>query len=657
MSLKPGFCLNPDCSTKLCGMFVPIYEDPLVPLLSKHCVCGCIGVQHYKYYTDYLSKSNAPDPTTESTPETSTMPANGTTSFVPPPSGVYECLKAAAKDCKTQINAAQMDGISLSYDLAAKVYQKAFEQLSEKSRGKKRQVDDEEFAPSVSKKSKTSKTKIKESKTSIFQIVLMPSTSKVDAGICLMLDEKMSVKLFFAMGISLTRPGMQFSQDISNEELISKLSVPFQPIAEFAHLLEAGDLAPWQLLSKSIRRKGQTPLLLAFNKLQRNISYQDLTLYASLLFLVSAISAANQQFNSLATPVWAYKPLSKAIFISLPQGEIDIPFEPSLCGGSDLDSESTADIEMAHMKDTTLPTASLSDDKTLPLACMSPLFGQSATKSPGVEDELSSISRMLRIFEHIYYAVEENETLILAKFIDTFISGLLKQQLLMLASFKPWSYSHIPSINATNQSHKFFLLHTVSSWSRYFTPMLKHCFFLMAHLHCTYDRVYYNTWELAQLRLDLQEHGDKLKPATIEHNIQLDLDEHCPSKFHEVLTLRYSYKPQGGANACIDPTKLLTGPFGLHGLLDNYIYPFFDSFPLDHIGYFELHMIFHDFCEQAHNMIQALTRTDMTPAPSTPLKPMSQTPPSKVKDSKAKITRIGPEEQKWPSYLWHPKQG
>ncbi|KAF8579886.1 hypothetical protein K439DRAFT_1620220 [Ramaria rubella] len=68
-----------------------------------------------------ISKSNAPDPTTESTPETSTMPANGTTSFVPPPSGAYERLKAAAKDRKMQINATWMDGISLSYDPAAKV--------------------------------------------------------------------------------------------------------------------------------------------------------------------------------------------------------------------------------------------------------------------------------------------------------------------------------------------------------------------------------------------------------------------------------------------------------------------------------------------------------------------------------------------------------
>ncbi|KAF8579887.1 hypothetical protein K439DRAFT_1620221 [Ramaria rubella] len=141
----------------------------------------------------------------------------------------------------------------------------------------------------------------------------------------------------------------------------------------------------------------------------------------------------------------------------------------------------------------------------------------------------------------------------------------------------------------------------------------------MAHLHRTYDRVYYDTRELARLHLDLQEHGDKLKPATIEHDIQLDLDEHHPSK-------KYSL--------CDTVTSRKVAPM-LASIPQSSLQDHSD-FPLDHIVYFELHMIFCNFCEQAHNTIQALTRTDVTPAPSTPLKPMSQALPSKVKDLKVK---------------------
>ncbi|KAF8592552.1 hypothetical protein K439DRAFT_1610334 [Ramaria rubella] len=559
------------------------------------------------------------------------MPANGTNSFVPPPSGAYECLKAAAKDCKMQINAAQMDGISLSYDPAAKVYQKVFEQLSEKSRGKKRQVDNEEFAPSVSKKSKTSKT-------SIFQIVLMPSTSKVDAGICLMLDEKMCISLFTS-GLMHILP---LRENISNEELISELSAPFHPIAEFACLLEAGDLAPWQLLSKSIRRKGQTPLLLAFNELPRNISYQDLMLYTSLLFLVSAISAANQQFDSLATPVQAYKPLSKALFISLPQGEIEIPFGPSLYGGSDLDSESTADIEMAHMKDTPLPMASLSDNETLPLA--------SSQVSPG------RFVYFIYIFEHIYYAVKENETLWPFKTTAPY-AGLVQASELFSYSICQchkcdidWPFERLLDFFDMYISPKLqFILELYSvipianeESSRLFEENFRLGSHGLSPIIKWFQHI--NNLITAKPQILSTAHHEPL-PATIEHDIQLDLDEHYPSKFREVLTLRYGYKLQGGANACIDPTKLLTGPFRLHGLLDSYIYPFFDSFPLDHISYFELHMIFRDFCEQAHNMIQALTRVDVTSAPSTPLKPMSQVNTALQGEGFEGKTGIGPKER------------
>jgi len=57
--------------------------------------------------------------------------------------------------------------------------------------------------------------------------------------------------------------------------------------------------------------------------------------------------------------------------------------------------------------------------------------------------------------------------------------------------------------------------------------------------------------------------------------------------------------------------KLPTGIHGLHGVLDLLIYPFFDTFPLDHQDYWTLRQLFADFCTKAVSGIAALVKVTL----------------------------------------------
>ncbi|KAF8573268.1 hypothetical protein K439DRAFT_1625192 [Ramaria rubella] len=415
--------------------------------------------------------------------------------------------------------------------------------------------------------------------------------------------------------------------------MLTKISALFQLIAEFVSLVQAGDPTPWWLLSKSIHRKGQMSMLMVFNKPLKNVSYHDLMLYAR-FSLVSAINA-NQAIDSLAIQVCTYKPLSNAIFISLPQGGVDISFGPSLSNSEG--SEPIADIEMVPLEDMTMPV--VSDDESLPSARMSPLFSWSTTKSPGIEGCFMFLNtyidnEVLWLFETMapyaglvqasqlfsysisQYHAHDVDWLFESLFLN-FITLCQLETLIEICQdnlpkafgWGAMDYTKPPVMSIANRD----LLVTVLD------PYAQALHFIMVHLCCNYDCVYYDIWGLAQLRLDLQEHGNRPKKATREHglDLQLDLEESQPSHFSEVLTLCYGYKLHGGTKACIDPMKLFTRPFGLHGLLENYIYLFFDKFLLDHLNYFDLSMLFCEFCEQVHNTIQAFIFTmDVTPTSS-----------------------------------------
>lgn len=56
---------------------------------------------------------------------------------------------------------------------------------------------------------------------------------------------------------------------------------------------------------------------------------------------------------------------------------------------------------------------------------------------------------------------------------------------------------------------------------------------------------------------------------------------------------------------------LLTGPYGLHGLLEMVIYPFFDSYPTTKIEYWGLKSIFLQFCQDANAAFEAIIRVSV----------------------------------------------
>ncbi|KAF8589314.1 hypothetical protein K439DRAFT_418581 [Ramaria rubella] len=218
------------------------------------------------------------------------------------------------------------------------------------------------------------------------------------------------------------------------------------------------------------------------------------------------------------------------------------------------------------MTPATEDTKPASDNETLPSARMSPLFRRCASKSPGCE-EFSSIREVVRIFSHISYAVKENDDL--WPFVTTApYTGLIQSSELfsyLIGRYHAhdinWPFESIINFFHTYMSPKLeFILELASlisteedtdrestrrfdenfrlgshglnpiiNWFRridtllaaklqilssgdcellvtLLEPYAQALHSLMAHLHCNYDRVYYDIRELAQLCLDLQEH-------------------------------------------------------------------------------------------------------------------------------------------------------
>ncbi|KAF8588918.1 hypothetical protein K439DRAFT_1613138 [Ramaria rubella] len=388
-----------------------------------------------------------------------------------------------------------------------------------------------------------------------------------------------------------------------------------------------GSVAPnWQLLRKSPQGKVKNSKLISYSK-GKDIKFEDLVFFA--------------------LPLQAYKLFNKPIFVALLPGNLDLTFPSS--GNEESGSELSSTITDARMTPVDESKADTSDNETLPLAHLRPLFAHAASKklssgSPEVDHGIvySHIPAMLCVFEHIAYATKENEKLwpfettepycglvvasrMLSHLITQHHEGKMdwpfkdllqffQMHLIPNLQFILQLQSLLPIDNSQTESEVVFKvqfrlsLHGIGSTLAWFCEFnslivakpailcLEDQELLVAVLSPYADALH-------GLMLHLRhtyDHLDRqtvqgLKAATAEDdlaNLGLDLYTDKLEAFHSVLADQFGFKPLGDSTPCLDPAKILTGHYGLKRLMDDYIYPFFDEFPFNHSSYFSLKFIF-----------------------------------------------------------------